>query len=470
MSEATRKFTNNEFVAETIDKGSDLYKTWLDKQLNVVNDATTNLKKNPADASKINETAKTWMDTQMNLTREFMNFSMNTMKTYMENVTKSMPALNGNKEAINTMFEKNMNMFTQWNESMQTQYDQMMKNFQSGDLKNAMNNMFNHTEMMNKFNQMWTPFVNAMQNNTFNMDQFNNMFKNNNYADFINKMFGFGGEMMTNMNNMMNPSTAGVNDMWSNFSKMFAPNHNPFFTQMNNMSNMFGNNPANNMANDMMKNWMNNFSNSPMAPYFQNMNNMFTNQFAGMPQMPNGQDMFTYAMSFYNNVHGNLQNAYAPMAKLMTPNETKTNMEAMSALAHKMNQFMIKQAEMQYVTYNTGMKAAQEVAKRMQEQFTNGQEFKGMNALFNEWLNISDKVFVELFESDSYAQLQAEYASLSHSLKKDSEMMMEKMMAHIPVITRTEMDDNYKTLYELKKRVTELEKQLENNSTAEVAK
>ena len=161
-----------------------------------------------------------------------------------------------------------------------------------------------------------------------------------------------------------------------------------------------------------------------MAPYFQNTNNMFTNQFAGMPSMPNSQDMFTYAMSFYNNVHGNLQNAYAPLAKLMTPNETKTNMEAMSALAHKMNQFMIKQAEMQHVTFNTGLKAAQEVAKRMQEQFSNGQEFKGMNGLYNEWLSISDKVFVELFESDAYAQLQAEYASLSHSLKKDSEMMM----------------------------------------------
>jgi hypothetical protein len=112
----------------------------------------------------------------------------------------------------------------------------------------------------------------------------------------------------------------------------------------------------------------------------------------------------------------------------------------------------------------------QKIAERLQERVSKGEEFKGVNSLYTEWLNISDKVFVELFETDEYSKVQAEVASLQHSIKKEAEAIMEKMMVNFPVITRTEMDDNYKTIHDLKKRVSELEKALENaNSKAPVA-
>jgi hypothetical protein len=154
------------------------------------------------------------------------------------------------------------------------------------------------------------------------------------------------------------------------------------------------------------------------------------------------------------------------MFRMMTPNMMSQNMDAYSSLANKMMQYNIKFGELQYLTYTTGMKAMQKVAERMQERVANGEEFKGMNSLYAEWLNTSDKVFVELFESEAYSKVQAEVASLQHNIRKEGEAIMEKMMSNVPVITRTEMDDTYKTIHDLKKRVNELEKALEAKETA----
>ncbi len=72
-------------------------------------------------------------------------------------------------------------------------------------------------------------------------------------------------------------------------------------------------------------------------------------------------------------------------------------------------------------------------------------------------MSISDKTFVSLFESDEYSQLMAEVSALQLKLRKDMEAQMEKALSGIPVATRTELDELYKTIYDLKKEVRQLE-------------
>lgn len=84
-------------------------------------------------------------------------------------------------------------------------------------------------------------------------------------------------------------------------------------------------------------------------------------------------------------------------------------------------------------------------------------------ALYQEWMNISDKTFVSLFESDEYSEKMAEVSAMQMRLKKDMEKQAEKMLVGLPVATRSEMDELYKTIYDLKKQVRELEKLAVNN-------
>ncbi len=571
VTESTQKLANNEMVGETLEKGSELYKNWLDTQLAFINKQSAKLQDNPTTAlqpENLTETAKNWMQNQMQLTKEFMDFSMNTMKEYMQTVVKANPSLNGNGEKMSALFNQNMDTFKKWNETLNKNYEQMLATLDNKTVKNAMQGMFIQGDLYNKFVEMWAPVLKAMQNQDFRMEKLSSLINPAEYKQLMDKMLGWNKELMNNfsapfntsapmnewmnqmssinknMMNMLNPSNNPAADMMKNMFNMFNMQNKPaasFFSMFNNNNdfmkawgNVFNtqNNPMFN--NEMIKNWMNMFGNPQFAEYFKNMPNMFATEtnpffnndlmkkwmenfstnsygdfaknyfnffnmnsavnnelmknwsnmlnlqnnpmaevFKKMMEMQHlnnnpmlnlfqGNDVFGKMMHMYNYMSGSVDQMFGPMFRMMTPGNQKDNMELVTSLFNHWNQYQIKNAEMQYMTYNAGLKALKKIAENVQAKFANGEEFKGMAAFYADWLNTSDKVFVDLFESDEFSKVQAEVAALTHNLKKETEQWMEIMMNNIPVITRTEMDETYKTIYELNKRVKDLERAKQN--------
>jgi two-component sensor histidine kinase len=114
--------------------------------------------------------------------------------------------------------------------------------------------------------------------------------------------------------------------------------------------------------------------------------------------------------------------------------------------------------------YATGLKAMDELSETLYSKMRNGDDMKAFANVYQEWLSIHDKHMVALFETDEYSKLMAEVSSLQLTMKKKIEKEMEKSMSHLPVINRTEMDELYQTVYELKKRINMLEKQLDTET------
>src|SRR4030095_13538895 len=102
MTESASKFANNSTVSETLGKGSDLYKNWMDNQVTFMNEQTAKMKdaKTAMTQEQLAAITKEWMDNQMKMTKEFMDFSMTTMKTYFESTLKTFPVLNGSTEKV----------------------------------------------------------------------------------------------------------------------------------------------------------------------------------------------------------------------------------------------------------------------------------------------------------------------------------------------------------------------------------
>jgi polyhydroxyalkanoate synthesis regulator phasin len=130
-----------------------------------------------------------------------------------------------------------------------------------------------------------------------------------------------------------------------------------------------------------------------------------------------------------------------------------------------MNIYNLKSAEMQYMVYQTGTKAMEKIAETVMHKIENGEEVNSIMKLYQEWLNTSDTVYVELFETDEYSKLMAEVSALKLRIKKDVEGQMEKMFVNVPVATRSEMDEVYQTIYDLKKEVRQLQSMLELDTT-----
>jgi hypothetical protein len=450
LVENTKKMANGNTMAnETIEKGSEWYKNWMDSQKNIFNQtsekANTTTEKVKEGASKMNEFYQNWYNTQLGWAKQMWELNANMMKnttsntasfdmnpttmfnnwmSMMNNMNTGANFMNNGANFMNQM--QNMNpfnmdawkkgteswngIFNQYNEMLKGNMADWQKNFQTGTVQDAYSNMVNVAEGFTRFYEMWMPLWKSVQDKSFNMEMFKEWANPVMYKELMDKYFGFMPE--SSRQYMQNMSTLMQDGM----------------KQMNAMG---GNN-------------------------FQQMRGMMN----GMPGM-NTSEMFGNMLNGYNSIYGSLNDAFAPLTKMMPANQqTKTMME-WNDISNRMMVYNIKNAELQYMIYSNGSKVMDKLAENIMQKIENGGEFASMMALYQEWLNISDKVYVGLFESDEYSKLMAEVSSLQLKLRKDIEIQLEKTLVGLPVATRSEMDEMYKTIYDLKKQVRQLEKMLD---------
>ncbi len=454
MVENTQKFANgNAFVNDSIQKGSEWYKNWLDNQNNIyskTSDKAAEASNNAQDnMSKMNEFYQNWFNTQMNWAKQMWEMNMNHMKNatnntatdpmtqwsnmwsnWTGNMNNWMNTANQGANWMNMMNQwqnmfgadgmKKMNdnwtsLFNQYYQTLNNGFAEWSKTMQNGTTQDAYRNMVNVGEAFTRFSQMWAPMWNAIKEKSFNMDMYKQWMNPGMYKEMMDKFFGF---MPENSRQYMQ----GMNDMMQNGFAQMSQNAMNGYNQMRGMMN-------------------------------------------GM--MPASSEVFGNMLSGYNNWYGALNNAAAPFTKMMTPNAQTKAMTEWNDIANRMVIYNIKNAELQYMIYNQGTKVMDAVAENIVAKIQKGEEVNNMMGLYQEWLNISDKTFVSLFEGEEYTKLMAEVNAMQLRLKKDVELQMEKMMVGVPVATRSEMDELYKTIYELKKQVRQLEKMVEIDGEVE---
>ena len=488
MVDSTKQFASgNPALTDTVEKGSDWYKNWLDSQKSFFENAaqkagtaTDSLKEAGAKAQESYKNmmdhqtawARQWQDmnakwmnnathmgqmpqngnpmesmTQMwNNSLNGWNQSMgnwqrmmtageNPMMSMMKNFTGENPMLNLMKgftggsnpmAAWTNMMPTMMNMMpgmngtadssnpfggmmNQWYEMLSNATAAAQRTMQSGTLQDAYRNMMNTTDGYARFAQLWSPMWKSIQDKTFNTDMFRQMMNPAQYKEMLDQYFGFMPEQMRTY------IQQGSGLMQDAVKQMMAQGQNGMGQMKQMMSGM----------------------------------------------MPNTGDMFGSMLNNYNSFYGAMQNAMAPMARMSTPNQYTKSMNEWSDIANRMVQYSLKNAELQYLVYEQGAKVMEDLAQDLQTKMQNGEEVTSMMALYQEWMNLSDKTFVKLFESEEYSQLMAEVSGMQMRLKKDTELQMEKALVNIPVATRSELDDLYKTIYDLKKQVRQMEKMLE---------
>ena len=283
------------------------------------------------------------------------------------------------------------------------------KKFSNGTSHEAYRNMANIGEGFTRFAEIWMPMFKSIQDKTFNVDIYRQMMNPDLYKDMMDKYFGFMPESnrqyIQNMMNMMNEASKQMGT--SGFG-----NYNYF----RNLSGSLGFDPH---------------------QAFANMN------------------------TAYNSWYNLMNEAAAPFTRLVTPTPQTKSAQEWADIANRIALYNIKNAELQYMIYANGVKVMDELADNISRKVQNGEQVNSIVALYQEWLNISDKSYVALFESEAYAQLMAEVGSMQMKLRKDIELQTEKMMGNLPVATRSELDELYKVIYDLKSQVRQLQSMME---------
>lgn len=342
----------------------------------------------------------TWMNNQVNYAKEWTGMMQNSMSTM----------FNGNpmNEDMKNQYDTMLNTYNSWISTMNNTYSEMVKNYGNANTKDAFTGMFTNSEMFLKTFELWMPFMKSIQDKSFTPDMFKKMFNTSMYKDMMDKMFNMQPDFMKNMVNMDSMKEAAA--------KMMGMNKEMF----NSMKAMTAN-------------------------------------------LPNGGELFSNMFTNYNKMIESLNLSASPLMKLMTPGANKDSMEMMNELSGEFGNFQVKNAQLQYMMYTTGMEAMYSVAENIYNKIQNGEDTSNFVDIYSDFLNTTDKFFVNLFNTEEYSKMQAEVNSLGMKMKRKIDLQMEKALVHVPVATRTEMDELYKTIYELKKRINSLEKQIDSD-------
>ncbi|HWY33683.1 MAG TPA: poly(R)-hydroxyalkanoic acid synthase subunit PhaE, partial [Nitrosopumilaceae archaeon] len=412
--DSTKKFQSAFTGGSIATEGQNIYKEWMDKQMDLFNGMKTKFSGSEEAGSKPEEFFKNWYNQQMESAKKMTDFNQSIYNSF-SNFGKSGHDYTHNFTNMNSAWT---NIYNSWMSTLNSSYDTFMKNIPGSVNKDTFKQMFETNQMYFKLQEFWQPAYKAFQNGDFSTETIKNYFNAESYKKVTEQLFG----------------------NYFNQAKM----KEVFDASIKKIHEFFGSN--NNLAKE----------------YYEQMKNI-SKQF---PQFVGGD--FAKLSGLYNNVNDVFGKTFEPLLKLVTPGKEKENIEANIILLDKISEFSVRQAEMQYQFYVTSQKAAETAAKHSFDKLSKGtlDEKADFNEFYNEWVKTNETLFTDMFSSDEFSKIKGEVMNIGMDVKKHFEKQFENVFGVYPIVFRSEVDELTKTIYELKKQIKTLETRIAQHGAA----
>lgn len=414
--DTTKKFQNAFASGNIASEGQNIYKEWIEKQTGLFTGMPHAASAFTNGENKAEEFFKNWYNQQMNSMKQMADFNQG-IYSNMINYGKSASDYANSYTSMNNAWT---NIYNSWMQTLNASYDTFMKNLNNPFNKDMFKNMFEGNQAYMNAQQLFQPMLKAMQAGDFSVDTWKTIYNPENYKKITEQMFS--GYF----------SSASMKDMYD--AAMKQVQH--FFADQNNLG----------------------------KEYYAQMQNMAS-------QFPN---MFSGNIDKMKELYGNMNNVFGktfePVLKLVTPGKEKANVEETIALMDKVAEYSIKQSELQFHLYKTMQASLEKLAEQTREKYKDIQKgnIPGANELYNEFVKINEQLYADLFASDEFSKVKGEALNLGMDVKKHFEKQFENVFGQYPVVFRSEIEELYKTIYDLRKTIKDLQTKMAMNNASSV--
>lgn len=123
--------------------------------------------------------------------------------------------------------------------------------------------------------------------------------------------------------------------------------------------------------------------------------------------------------------------------------------------------FQNTMSEFLYLLYKPIETSGNELQKEISNLVQNGEPAKEPKEYYGIWLKVLEKKYMVLFKTEGYLQLLGKTMKAMEEYHSARREVIDSLLQTFSIPTTKDMDDVYKDMYILKKRVHQLEKQLE---------
>lgn len=129
-------------------------------------------------------------------------------------------------------------------------------------------------------------------------------------------------------------------------------------------------------------------------------------------------------------------------------------------------EFRKTSTEYHLILAKTSAQAFEEVMKELVALSERGEKVDSVRQLMNLWLDTIDHTFSKLYKSEEYLDVQRELSTAVMKYRLQEQEITEIVLKALNLPTRSELDDAYRSLYELRKEVKAIKKTLKEREGA----
>ncbi|MEI7574657.1 MAG: poly(R)-hydroxyalkanoic acid synthase subunit PhaE [Methylotenera sp.] len=264
-------------------------------------------------------------------------------------------------------------------------------------------------DAMQKLYELWQPMLNAMRDKSINPNNYSDLTDPAKIKQVIDKLFNFDLDAMT----QLQKQTAQYTNLYQQFGKPWTD-------------------AAKNQSSNFMQG---NFTQADMQPE------------ALMVQM--------------KAMYGMFENATGKLFSAPAVGKDREKMELLSKCAKAMSSFAANNIEYQQMMQSTGQEAMQEVVKELAKKVEAGEKFEKFDEFFALWIDTNEKTFYKLFQTKAFSQKRNALTDAGFNARKLYNEIIERELVELPIARRSEMDEVYKIVYDLRKQIKGLESQIQ---------
>lgn len=341
-----------------------------------------------------------WLSSQKGLLNNWMDLT----KTFQESLMGMSWVGEENSQAMREVY----NFYNSWIRTVGNFFDDMMKSYPLGVGRDTFSKTFSGADAYMKLYDFWNSLYGALSDRAFSMESYKDVFDSTKYKEIVDKVFGFGQPQTTT----------------------------EFFGQASKLAETWGTS-------------VHRFVNPWIDALQKNLSTL-----------PDAQKHPEAGLNVFHNIFDAFNMTFGKALKMPKVGKDREKIDLMMTCLDKCSVYMSKNSEFQYRIYVTGESAMKNVVQAIVNKIKSGDEIKHYDEFFKIWTDINEEEFFQLFQQEEFSKLQGELVESAMDARRHIQQLMELYFEDFPIALRSEMNDVYKTIYDLKKQIRTLEKKL----------
>ncbi|WBW49700.1 poly(R)-hydroxyalkanoic acid synthase [Peptoniphilus equinus] len=165
-------------------------------------------------------------------------------------------------------------------------------------------------------------------------------------------------------------------------------------------------------------------------------------------------------VAFFNTWKDNYAKTFGKLFNMPTMGIDRISQQDRLQTFDRFIRFCVYSAEMNIKLSAIIQESTRNVVNEVIAMYQNGNQPEDFNAFYNFWKRTLSDDFERFFYTDEFTKFLGNYVESVLSLKIAVDKVSEEFLKNWPVATKTDMDSLYKTVYDLKKEVRRLRREM----------